>query len=68
MALLDEVANKVETVEKVMLTVFLRNDRAVRFYYRIGFETDETSPPPRTLRDGTIVDGAYLILSKTVHS
>jgi ribosomal protein S18 acetylase RimI-like enzyme len=68
MALMHEVAGKIETVEKMMLTVFVRNDRAVQFYYRLGFQLDEFSPPPRTLRDGRVVEGSYVILSKAVGS
>jgi hypothetical protein len=67
MGILDTVAASIEGVEKVMLTVFLRNDRAVRFYQQGGFKTDEYSPLPKVLRDGRTVEEAYVILSKAVN-
>jgi N-alpha-acetyltransferase 40 len=66
MGLLDIVAANIKGVEKVMLTVFLRNDKAVQFYRKIGFKIDRYSPLPRVLRDGRIVEESYIILSKAV--
>ncbi|KAJ5788278.1 hypothetical protein N7457_003268 [Penicillium paradoxum] len=51
-------------LEKAMLTVFKSNESARRFYERLGYEVDEYSPRPRKLRNGTIKDVEYLILSK----
>ncbi|KGO75689.1 Acyl-CoA N-acyltransferase [Penicillium italicum] len=51
-------------LEKSMLTVFKSNENARRFYERLGYEVDEYSPRPRILRNGTIKDVDYLILSK----
>ncbi|KAJ5096048.1 hypothetical protein NUU61_005404 [Penicillium alfredii] len=51
-------------LEKAMLTVFKSNESARRFYERVGYEIDEYSPRPRKLRNGTIKDVDYLILSK----
>lgn len=51
-------------LEKTMLTVFKSNTKAVRFYERCGFEIDEYSPQPRRLRNGTVKEPDYLILSK----
>ncbi|KAJ6180538.1 hypothetical protein N7519_010999 [Penicillium mononematosum] len=51
-------------LEKSMLTVFKSNEPARRFYERLGYEVDEYSPRPRKLRNGTIKDVDYLILSK----
>ncbi|KAJ5206951.1 hypothetical protein N7491_002418 [Penicillium cf. griseofulvum] len=51
-------------LEKAMLTVFKSNGIARRFYERLGYEVDEYSPRPRKLRNGTIKDVDYLILSK----
>lgn len=51
-------------LEKTMLTVFKSNTKAVRFYKRCGFEIDEYSPQPRKLRNGTVKEPDYLILSK----
>ncbi|KAJ5543273.1 hypothetical protein N7535_005701 [Penicillium sp. DV-2018c] len=51
-------------LEKAMLTVFKSNNVARRFYERLGYEVDEFSPRPRRLRNGTIKEYGYLILSK----
>jgi N-alpha-acetyltransferase 40 len=49
---------------KTMLTVFKSNTKAMRFYERCGFGVDEYSPQPRRLRNGTVKEPDYLILSK----
>jgi N-alpha-acetyltransferase 40 len=67
MSLLDVVADKIPNIKKIMLTSFLSNTKAVQFYRKLGFETDEFSPPPRILRNGTKVEVDYVILSKEVH-
>ena len=36
----------------------------MRFYERLGYEKDEFSPEPRVLRNGTVVEIDYVILSK----
>ena len=51
-------------LEKAMLTVFKSNVLACRFYERLGYEIDEYSPRPRRLRNGTVKDVDYMILSK----
>lgn len=51
-------------LEKAMLTVFKCNEMARQFYERGGYEVDENSPQPRRLRNGTIKEFDYLILSK----
>lgn len=51
-------------LEKAMLTVFKCNATARRFYEKVGYEVDEYSPQPRRLRNGTIKEFDYLILSK----
>ncbi|KAL2699013.1 hypothetical protein AAEP93_010401 [Penicillium crustosum] len=53
-------------LEKSMLTVFKSNEIARRFYARLGYGVDEYSPRPRMLRNGTIKDVDYLILSKVL--
>ncbi|KAJ5333575.1 uncharacterized protein N7506_007358 [Penicillium brevicompactum] len=40
------------------------NAVATRFYERLGYGVDEYSPGPRRLRNGTVKDPDYLILSK----
>lgn len=51
-------------VEKAMLTVFKSNVAARRFYQKGGYVVDEYSPQPRKLRNGTIKEFDYEILSK----
>jgi N-alpha-acetyltransferase 40 len=51
-------------VEKAMLTVFRSNERAIRAYRKWVYEIDEFSPEPRTLRDDTVKEASYVILSK----
>ena len=53
-------------VSKVMLTCFLSNARALRFYERQGFETDPLAPTTRRLRGGKVFVPDYTILSKPV--
>ncbi|KAE8382981.1 GNAT family acetyltransferase Nat4 [Aspergillus bertholletiae] len=55
-------------LKKMMLTVFRSNDKAVRFYNKLGFAEDEYSPPPRILRNGTVKEPDYIILSKRLRS
>jgi hypothetical protein len=66
MGLLDVIGLRISDAEKVMLTCFLSNHRALDFYSKLGFETDEYSPPPKILRNGTRVESDYVILSKKV--
>lgn len=63
---LETVAYNIDVVEKVMLTVFTRNRRAVEFYHKCGFVRDGISPQPRTLRGGKLKMPEYEILSKRV--
>lgn len=55
-------------LEKAMLTVFKSNTTARRFYEKGGYEIDEYSPQPRKLRNGTIKEFDYLILSKRLRT
>lgn len=64
--LLEKIGARVPETEKVMLTVFTRNTRGVRFYEKMGFEKDEYSPPPKILRNDTKVEAEYVILSKSI--
>jgi GNAT superfamily N-acetyltransferase len=64
MTLLEEVAKRMPATQKTMLTVFRSNVRALAFYEKIGYVTDEYSPPVRVLRDGRVVEGGYVILKK----
>ncbi|KAJ5156688.1 hypothetical protein N7492_009491 [Penicillium capsulatum] len=59
-----EEIGRVIGLEKAMLTVFRSNEKARQFYTRGGYEVDEYSPQPRRLRNGTIKEFDYLILSK----
>lgn len=62
---LEEIGRRVG-LEKAMLTVFKVNEKAIRFYERLGYTVDEFSPSPRKLRNGTIKEADYLILSKSL--
>lgn len=53
-------------VEKVMLTVFRANHRAVDWYTRLDYQADEFSPAPRKLRNGALKEPSYIILSKNL--
>ncbi|MCJ1463753.1 hypothetical protein MMC07_002362 [Pseudocyphellaria aurata] len=61
--LMEEVGQKVG-VAKAMLTVFVENEGALRFYEKLGYEEDEFSPGPRKLRNGVVKNPTYIILSK----
>ncbi|CZR56082.1 uncharacterized protein PAC_05970 [Phialocephala subalpina] len=63
---LDVVGEKIPGTAKVMLTCFLSNKRGVDFYKKLGYAKDEFSPPPRILRNGTMIEGQYVILSKDI--
>ena len=53
-------------LSKIMLTVFKSNHKAIAFYNRLGYREDEFSPQPRQLRNGTVIESAYVILSKAL--
>lgn len=64
MAVAESIAEKVG-VEKVMLTCFLSNEKALNFYGRRGYEKDVCSPEDRQTRN-KIVKVDYAIMSKGV--
>lgn len=51
-------------IEKCMLTVFKSNKKAVKWYQHCGYSVDDFSPGPRVLRNGSVKEASYLILSK----
>lgn len=53
-------------VEKAMLTVFMENVAARRFYEGLGYVIDEYSPQARRLRGGVLKKPTYVILSKSL--
>ena len=53
-------------IEKAMLTVFTENEAALRFYSRLGWKVDGSSPGSRTLRNGVVKESDYRILSKNL--
>ena len=65
MGYLEHVGRKAQ-VEKAMLTVFRRNEKAVRFYEGLGYVEDEFSPRPKKLRGGVVKEVDYLIMSKSL--
>ena len=50
-------------LEKVMLTVFRSNTAAVGMYAKLGYSVDKYSPQPKILRNGTVKESSYVILS-----
>lgn len=65
LGMVEEIGRKIK-VEKAMLTVFKSNKRAVKWYHRIGYSVDDFSPQPRIMRNGTIKEPKYIILSKSL--
>ncbi|KAJ8124565.1 hypothetical protein O1611_g9075 [Lasiodiplodia mahajangana] len=68
MSLLESVIAHTPPIEKIMLTCFLRNQRALAFYKSFGFAEDPISPVPKKLRYGRQFTPDYVIMSKTVES
>lgn len=68
MSFLESIASRTPTVEKVMLTCFLSNPKALAFYKSSGFAEDPISPVPRKLRYGREFVPDYVIMSKKVES
>lgn len=65
MGYLGVVAESIAGVEKVMLTCFVSNESARRFYEGLGFGVDEWSPGERKLRGKRVVPD-YVIMSRRV--
>ena len=61
----EEIGRRVG-LEKSMLSVFRSNTRALNMYTTSGYTVDEFSPPPRKLRNGTVKEAEYLIMSKVL--
>lgn len=59
------IAYNLPPISKVMLTCFLSNERALRFYHKQDFSVDAIAPEARTLRGKTVVPD-YTIMSKVV--
>ncbi|KAI1173587.1 acyl-CoA N-acyltransferase [Nemania sp. FL0916] len=66
MTLLENVVSHAPSIEKLMLTCFLRNEKALAFYKAFGFVKDPISPEPKKLRYGRESVPDYVILSKVV--
>ncbi|KAI1431267.1 acyl-CoA N-acyltransferase [Xylaria sp. CBS 124048] len=66
LSFLDRVAAHTPPIEKIMLTCFLRNQKAFSFYKALGYTEDPSSPAPKMLRNGRVVEPDYVILSKVV--
>ena len=65
MAILEKAGRTAE-IKKAMLTVFKANEKALRFYKKLGYEEDDFSPRPRKLRNGIVKEQDYIILSKEI--
>ena len=66
MKLVENIAAALPTTQKIMLTCFTSNEKAVRFYEKVGFSKDEFSPQPKILRNGSKKELDYVILSKAI--
>jgi N-alpha-acetyltransferase 40 len=66
MGFLETVAYNIDGVDKLMLTVFTCNQRALEFYQKTDFVRDDISPQPRILRGGKVKLPEYQILSKRI--
>lgn len=64
MAHVTAAADRIATLEKTMLTCFVSNAHARRFYERLGFEVDDSSPRARRLRGEKVIEPEYVILSR----
>ncbi|KAG6219724.1 hypothetical protein E4U34_003447 [Claviceps purpurea] len=64
MHFLFEAGDRIQLVDKVMLTCFVSNKHARQFYERLGFEVDACSPRERKLRGGRIVMPDFVIMSR----
>ncbi|EXK95855.1 hypothetical protein FOQG_03115 [Fusarium oxysporum f. sp. raphani 54005] len=63
-----DVAENIPSVEKAMLTCFVSNKSALKFYEKLGFSKDDYSPRERKLRGGKVVIPDYVILSRQTTS
>ncbi|CAF3586323.1 hypothetical protein SNK03_000997 [Fusarium graminearum] len=59
-----DVVENIPSIEKAMLTCFVSNKSALKFYERLGFTRDDYSPRERKLRGGKVVVPDYVILSR----
>ncbi|KAL2755736.1 hypothetical protein ACRALDRAFT_1076768 [Sodiomyces alcalophilus JCM 7366] len=66
MGFLTTIATTIPLIEKVMLTCFVRNSKAVAFYKKLGFVKDAISPQERRLRGGKVFVPDYVIMSRKV--
>lgn len=66
MGFLEQIAASILPIEKVMLTCFLRNTKALAFYEKLGFEKDPISPEERRLRRGKVFVPDYVIMSHKI--
>ncbi|KAF5532930.1 hypothetical protein FNAPI_12810 [Fusarium napiforme] len=63
-----DVAENIPSVEKAMLTCFVSNKSALKFYEKLGFSKDDYSPRARKLRGEKVVIPDYVILSRQTTS
>ncbi|KAF5001272.1 hypothetical protein FGRMN_1117 [Fusarium graminum] len=63
-----DVAENIPTIRKAMLTCFVSNESALKFYEKLGFTKDDYSPRERKLRGGKVVIPDYVILSRPTAS
>ncbi|KAI1131866.1 acyl-CoA N-acyltransferase [Nemania abortiva] len=66
MTFIESIAAHTPPIEKIMLTCFLKNQKALSFYESFGFAKDPISPEPKRLRYGREFIPDYVIMSKAV--
>lgn len=66
MSLLEGIAQRITIAEKVVLSCFVKNSKAVDFYKKRNYGIDEFSPEPRVLRTGAVIEPDYITMSRRV--
>ena len=67
MGYVQSTARNIPGVGKAMLTCFKSNTTGLRFYDKLGFVLDESSPRDRRLRGGKVIVPDYMIMSRATN-
>lgn len=66
MDLFEKVAQKILPIDRTMLSCFIRNERAVKFYRKRRYQNNDMTPSPKILRTGAKIEPDYIIMSKVI--